>query len=181
MKKEKEKKKKGIHWQKSMAMTLVLILVVAAASFIITREINNTEEQRSFERLYEEAAQIAMDIKGYADNDEKQLERLAMLVKRYEDLASQELWEVLDSYSRIGMMSRIEILLPDNTVLIKGGEAIDAGEELSFAREAALGAHITDRERSHRWRIHCTPLHACGEGRGDHCHAVRDHRAWYFA
>ena len=147
MKKEKEKKKKGIHWQKSMAMTLVLILVVAAASFIITREINNTEEQRSFERLYEEAAQIAMDIKGYADNDEKQLERLAMLVKRYEDLASQELWEVLDSYSRIGMISRIEILLPDNTVLTKGGEAIDAGEELSFAREAALGAHITDRER----------------------------------
>ena len=73
MKKEKEKKKKGIHWQKSMAMTLVLILVVAAASFIITREINNTEEQRSFERLYEEAAQIAMDIKVYADNDEKQL------------------------------------------------------------------------------------------------------------
>ena len=51
----------------------------------------------------------------------------------------------MDSYTNIGMMSRIE-LLPGDIVLTEGGSRIEAGGLLSFEEEAAKGIHITNRE-----------------------------------
>ncbi len=43
----------------------------------------------------------------YAKNDEEQLELISSVVSRYDDLASPELRDFLDSYGTIGMMSRL--------------------------------------------------------------------------
>ena len=136
----------NIHWGRSLATTGLMILFVVAASFGVIHRINRMEEEKGFERLYEEAASLADDIAMYVKSDREELEMIAALIANYPEPDSPELWKILDSYTAEGMMSRIELLLPDDTVLTGGGQRTDAGGVLSFEKEAALGAHVTDRE-----------------------------------
>lgn len=142
------KKRNGIHWRKSLAVTLILIFVMIIMSISVVRWLNHMEEQYSFERLYEEAGALAQDITIYAANDREQLEMLATLVAGYDDPASAELWQLLNSYDTIGMASDVALLLPDNTVITGSGQRIDAEGKLSFETESSLGAHISNRETS---------------------------------
>ena len=136
-----------IHWGRSLATTGLMILLVMAASFVVIHSINHMEEEKGFERLYEEADNLVADIGMYAESDREELEMIATVIANYSELDSPDLWKILDSYTVVGMMSRIELLLPDDTVLSEGGKRTDARGILSFDEEAARGAHITDRER----------------------------------
>lgn len=138
----------GNHWRKSLAVTLILILVMIIMSIFVVRWINHMEEDYSFERLYEEAAALSQDMQIYAKNDREQLEILSTLISGYDDPASPELWRLLSSYDSIGMASDIALLLPDNTVITGSGQRIDAEGKISFEKESALGAHISNRETS---------------------------------
>lgn len=130
----------------SLIITGAMIILIVAASFGVTNYISHMEEERSFERLYEEASSLADTIEMYAKNDREELEMLSAVITKYDDLSSPELWNLLDSYTNVGMMSRIELLLPGDMVLTEGGRQVDAGGLLSFEEEAAKGIHITDRE-----------------------------------
>lgn len=130
----------------ALAVTGILIILILAASFGVINYINTMEEERSFERLYEEAGDLADNIEMYSENDREQLQILSAVIARYSDFSSPELWDLLGSYKDIGMMSRIELLLPGDIVLTEGGERVDAKGLLSFKDEASRGAHITDRE-----------------------------------
>ena len=46
------------------------------------------------------------------------------------------------------MASDIALLLPDNTVITGSGQRINAEGKISFEKESALGAHISNRETS---------------------------------
>ena len=116
MKKSENKNKENkIQWQKSVIVTVVLILMISVASFVATGWINRMEKEKSFDRLYEEAAELAKKIEANAHKDSEQLEMLAVVIGGYSDLASPELWEILDSYTTVGMMSRVELLMPDDS------------------------------------------------------------------
>lgn len=145
--KEKMKKRESIHWQKTWMITIGMILLVVLASFLTISWIKHTEEKKCFEELSDEAENMADNIEKHFTYDKEQLEMLAAVIARYDNLSSAQLWKILDSYDMSGMMSRIEILLPDNTVLTKGAKKIDVEGKLSFAEEAARGEHITGREQ----------------------------------
>ena len=136
------KVREKINWGRPMTVTAILIALIISVSCGVSTWINHREEERSFERLYEEAGGIADEIEYNMKNDREELEMIAAVVASYNDLGSKELWSLLDSYTTIGMMSRVEMLLPDNTVITKGGQRIDAEGRLSFSEEASLGEHI---------------------------------------
>lgn len=140
------KARNDIQWRRSLITTGVMIVLIVAASFGVTGYISRIEEAQSFECLYEEAGDLADTIELYAKNDHEELEMLAAVIAQYSDLSSPELWHLLDSCTNIGMMSRIELLLPGDLVLTEGGRRVDASGLLSFEEEAAKGVHITDRE-----------------------------------
>ena len=129
-----------------MGVTLAFILLMAVGTYGVTGWMSQVEEQRCFERLDEETGNLCRDIEAQIRSDREQLEMLAALAVGYENLECQALWEILDSYGEIGMMSRVEILMPDDTVITSGGKRLDVQGQLSFERETALGAHISDRE-----------------------------------
>lgn len=133
-------------WQKPMVVTLVLMVCMIAGSVITTSWLNHRAEQSSFRRLCEETERLAQSIELFAQNDREELELLSAVIARYPDLTSQSLWDILDSYTAVGMMSRLELLLPGDIVLTRGGERLDASGQLSFEQQAALGSHITDQE-----------------------------------
>ncbi len=147
---ENTNKKQRLHWQKSIFITILLILLMTGASFIVVHRLNQMEEEKSFETLRTETSRLAGQIELLASFDREQLEILAQVVSDYYasdyySLSSQALWNILDSYQNVGMISRIEILLPDGTILTSGGRAVDAGASISFAEAAAQGSHISDR------------------------------------
>lgn len=134
-----------VPWQKSMAVTVLLILLMTVCSFFVTWRINRMEEDRSFARLQEETNELVQYIEREAEDDREQLALIATMAAAYEDLASPKLWNILNSYQNTGMISRVEILLPDDTVLTKNGRVSFEGK-LSFQEQAALGEHISNRE-----------------------------------
>ena len=139
-------KGKRKYWQKPMVVTVILILLMAAASLIVVKQINSYEERKCFDRLREETKELLRDIETNIKNDTENLELLARVVSEYEDLDSEALWEILDSYTDSGMISGLELLLPDNSVLTESGRRIDAEGILSFQEEKSLGVHMSDRE-----------------------------------
>lgn len=144
--KEKNKKTDKTRWGKSLVVTGAMILLLMAASVAAINEINSIEEEKSIQRLYEETDHLANMIEKNAQSDRVALKVLAGIVAEYDDLHSKELWELLDSYSGVGLMSEIELLLPNDTVLRRNGKVIDAKGVLSFRDEAAKGEHISNRE-----------------------------------
>ncbi len=145
MKKDAEAIKK-IYWQKSIAVTISMMLLIAAVSYLLIWWINDREEKKCFEELYEEAEELVDEIQTAGNSDREELELLASMIAEYDDLSSKELWDILDSYNVIGMMSRVEILLPGDTMLTEGGRRVNVEGKISFQEEASKGAHITGRE-----------------------------------
>ncbi len=143
---KRRKTQTDIQWGHSLLITRIIITLVVAASFGVTNYISHMEEEKCFQRLYQEAGDIADNIELYAANDREELEMIAAVISQYQDLSSPELWNLLSSYSHIGMMSHIELLLPGDIVLTQNGKRVDASGLLSFEAEAKKGSHITDRE-----------------------------------
>ncbi len=134
-----------LRWQKPLTVTVLLVLLIVGFSFFVTSRINRREEENAFQRLYEETGSLAREIESKARDDRRQLETIASILSEYEDLSSPQVKALLHSCSSIGMMTDLELLLPDNTVVSPNPQGTPDGT-LSFEKEAALGAHITDRE-----------------------------------
>ena len=139
------KKEKKSNLFKSMSITMLLIFLMISGSFVAVRWISKIEEEQSFIKLHEETDYLAEHIQLNIDNDRGQLEIIAAVIARAESFTDQILWDILDSYSNIGLISRLELLLPDDTIVTRHGE-IRIQDSLSFDKEAALGSHITDLE-----------------------------------
>ena len=71
---------------------------------------------------------------------------MAFIASGYDDLSSPQLWQVLDQYTSDGFISRLEFLLPDDTLLTGPGSIVNVSGSLSFKEEMEAGAHITNRE-----------------------------------
>lgn len=129
-----------------LAVVLVLALLIAAASFVITGWINREEEERSYELLSEETERLAGEIRTEIRGDTENLRMLAAVIAAEDtDLTSPEVRSLLGAYSTLGMISRVELLLPDDTVVTKSGQS-DASGVRSFSEEAAKGVHVSRRE-----------------------------------
>ena len=136
-----------VHWGGPLAATFILVVLVVIASVIMTDRINDAEEAASFSRLASEADEFAESLELNMSTDRRQLELLAALASDYMGMGTEALEEFLDSYRGTGtFFSRLELLLPDGTVLAPDGVTIDARGALSFDELAAMGAHISDRE-----------------------------------
>lgn len=140
------KRSDEIHWGRSLSVTFLMVGVILVASICVFNYINNMERDRCFERLYEEARNIASYIERGVNNDRDQLELLAAIIANHDDLSESELSKILSSFDKIGMMSHVNLLLPDDTLFTHDGKRIDVTGKLSFEQEAAKGPHISDRE-----------------------------------
>lgn len=140
------KRSDEIHWGRSLSVTFLMVGVILVASICVFNYINNMERDRCFERLYEEARNIASYIERGVNNDRDQLELLAAIIANHKGLSTSELQHLLSSFDQIGMMAHVNLLLPDNTMITHDGKRIDVTGKLSFEQEAAKGVHISDRE-----------------------------------
>lgn len=157
-----------VHWRNPLAVTLILILLITAVSLWVTEQVNQMEENTSFERLAEEAAEFTRSLELNMESDRAKLELIARVVGNAWQSDAAGLHALLDTYQGAGtFFSRLDLLLPGDEVITRGGARVDVSPTLSYEQEAGQGAHISDRELD--WDgegyvvRHCVPVEANGE------------------
>ena len=137
-----------LRWGRSLIIAAFMMGLVLIASVVMIHHINHTERERCFDQLYREAIDIADYIEQRVASDRAELELLSAVVARSDDVTAPELWQLINSFEQVGMMSDIALLLPDDTMIHGSGIKRNVKGRLSFAHEAALGAHISGRDVS---------------------------------
>lgn len=137
--------RRWIHRRKIMIFTLFLAVVIGCLSIALMYRINEISEESCFEQLHEAAQNLSQDIMQHITSDKNQLEVIAAIIANYEDIEGEETIQILNEYKAGDILSRLEILLPGDRVLLNNGEIVDASGVLSFEEEAAKGAHISDK------------------------------------
>ena len=141
-------KRDELRWGRSLIIAAAMMGLVLVVSIVMIHHINQTERERCFDHLYREASDLAAYIEGQMAADREALELLAAVVARSEDLAAPALWQTISSFEQVGLMSDISLLLPDDTMIHGNGSRVDVAGQLSFAHEAAFGAHLSERAPS---------------------------------
>lgn len=127
-------------------VTGLFIVLLGFASFFLANRILASEEANCFETLHQSAEQLSRDISSHIKNDQEMLETYAAIIAANNSPDSDEVRRLLSSFQQHGLISRLEILFPDNKVLLSDNRLVDGNGILSFDQEAALGVHISDRE-----------------------------------
>ena len=134
------------HWLRSLIATIILILLVLVATIWTNVQLHHMEESFSFDTLSQEADQIGYTLETQFEDDQQQLKLTAAIAAQISNFERERLWELLESYHDIGLISRIEILLPDGRVIGNGRQYIPSDSSISFSEIAGKGVHISDRE-----------------------------------
>lgn len=138
--------RRWIHRRKIMIFTLFLAVVIGCLSIALMYRINEISEESCFEQLHEAAQNLSQDIMQHITSDQNQLEVIAAILANYQDIEGEETIQILNEYKASDILSRLEILLPGDRVLLNNGKVVDASGVLSFEKEAAKGAHISDKK-----------------------------------
>lgn len=141
----KEKGSGDLRWGRSFVVTALMVGIILLVSIGVMHSINSMERRGAFERLYTETGTIARHIENSIATDREQLELLAGVLAQYSDLRDPKLWKLLSSYDSIGMMSRVDVLLPSNYLLTQDGRAVDVRSRLDFETLAQAGAQVSGR------------------------------------
>lgn len=136
-----------IYRHRSILATAALMLIVVCLSVGLMGFVYRLEEERAFRRLHEAAADLSGDIVQLVTRDQEQLTVVADLIARLDDIKSDEAAQLLARYESHGMIARLGVLYPGDTLLLSSGRLMDTGGALSFEEEAAKGVHISDREQ----------------------------------
>ncbi len=134
-----------INMNRLIVMTIILIIFITFSSFLSVYHINKISEENCFDILAQSARNMSREIETRINNDSDQLEVIASIISQH-DLTSDHVSMILSIYKSRSTIDRLEILLPDNTVILSDGSTVNADGTLSFEKEAALGEHISDKE-----------------------------------
>ena len=131
--------------KKNIVVVLFFITVVIVGSIYLSLLITKQEEEQCMNSLYESTRELAQNIYEQMISAQEVLEIVAKTMEQSEEVDSQEVKSILRDFQSCMMISHLEILLPDDTVLLPDGTCVDVSGKLSFEEEAAQGVHVSDR------------------------------------
>ena len=131
---------------RSVAASVLLMAVVVSLSLGLMDHIYRVEEELCFQELQSATGELTNEIRLRVESDQQLLAVIADVIAAQEEQDPAEVVRVLRQYHSRGMMTRLQVLYPDDTLLLSTGERIAASGLLSFEEEAALGTHISGKE-----------------------------------
>ncbi len=127
----------------TLALTLVIALLFAAAFLGISASLR----ARSLGRMEEGVETVIEEVSAKLARDSRILNATAEIIATADNLDTEDTLGIMEQVSPLLETMKIRVLLPDDRVLTPDGGITDASEsqDLSFAAEAPLGEHVTDR------------------------------------
>lgn len=117
---------------KTIIVALLLTVILGAALLVGTSQYYIIEKEACLNTMSDFAVQLASEINKDFQKENNLLHSMAALFGNYENLKTNEVAAIVSSYNKTMLISNIEILFPDNTLLCWDGSRVEAGECLSF-------------------------------------------------
>ena len=139
---------KRILSEKNLAATLLLVSLVAALLLVTYAQIETIIEDRCLSRMEEAVNTVLEEITAKLNRDSRLLNAAATVITNTDDFTPEALIQTMNSFAPLLETMRVRVLLPDNTIVKSEGVILDGTGIVSFAAEAPLGEHVSDRMNS---------------------------------
>ncbi len=141
------KKMESAREDKNLTATGIVIAVIMLLLVFVYYQINSDLRQRNLSRLEEGANTAIEEIKSKIERDSRILNATASIISQVDNFNIKDTMSIMKSTNSLLETMNVKVLLPDDRVLSADGTIIDAvnNDEISFAKEAPLGEHISDR------------------------------------
>lgn len=129
-------------------LVIALLISMLSIGFLVAyQKVDELAVTFCFRNLEQATAQAGKEVYNHVRGDQEQLKAIANIISGFASVDSPETKKVLSSYQGNGMLSGLEIVFPDNRLLMRGGRELNGAGKISFQQEAALGSHLSGIER----------------------------------
>ena len=143
---DSKKQKKTARRDSSLTATGIVIAVIVALLLIAYFRITDSIRARSLGRMEEGVNTVIEEVTSKLKRDSRLLNAMADTISRADNFDQEATLDVMMANEPLLETMRVRVLLADDQVLMPDGSVVDAASEnLSFAEEAALGEHLSDR------------------------------------
>ena len=162
-------KKKDPERDRSLTATGFVIAVIVVLLIAAYFRINAVLEQRSLSRLEEGVNTVIEEVTSKLERDSRILNATAKILSQVDNYDIDDMRRIMEATAPLLETMRVRVILSDERILTPDGNITDASEieEISFAREAPLGEHISNRVYSLSGRTpvlrHFVPIVQDGE------------------
>ncbi len=144
----RQAEEKSIYKDRSLTATGLVILIIIALLITAYYQINSVLRERSFRRLEEGVDTVIQEVTSKLERDSRILNAAAAIISQADNFDIDDTLSVMETVAPLLETMQVWVLLPDNRILSSGGNVSESVEEISFAREAPLGEHISGRVTS---------------------------------
>lgn len=134
--------------EKSLTATIIMIIVLSVLFVSAYIQSSSIIRQRSLSRMEEGVNTVIEEITGKLSRDSKILNSAANILSTAESFDTETMKEAMTAFSPLMETMKMNILMPDNTVISANGNAMDGSNSISFDKEAPLGEHVSNRMSS---------------------------------
>ena len=140
-------KKKDPERDRSLTATGIVIAVIVVLLIAAYFRINAVLEQRSLSRLEEGVNTVIEEVTSKLERDSRILNATAKILSQVDNYDIDDMRRIMEATAPLLETMRVRVILSDERILTPDGNITDADEtgEISFAREAPLGEHISNR------------------------------------
>ncbi|MBS6951911.1 MAG: GGDEF domain-containing protein [Enterocloster asparagiformis] len=127
--------------------TLIMIALLAAVFILTAQRCYTIEKEACFNTLTNDTVDLADKINRDFTGDLEHLRFISRVLGQFGLGDFGNTAKVLSSYEGGAVVSYLELLYPEGSVLTGDGSLVDAGQALSFSEISAKGEHISGRSR----------------------------------
>ena len=142
-------KKQRFTRDRGIAATLALVLFIAVGLVTTYITIAGILRERSIGRLEEGVDTVMDEVIGKFSRDSRILNATAQIIAAG-DMDTESVIETMGSVAPLLDTMNVRLLMPDETVITADGRVTDVSDvdDVSYAEEAPLGEHVTNRSHS---------------------------------
>ncbi len=142
--------KTAVKRDRSLTATGIVIVIIVALLLSGYYKINSVLRQRSLSRMEEGVNTVIEEITAKLARDSRLLNAMADIISQADNFDIDATQAIMESSAPLLETMKVMVLMPDNKILSPDGTITDAADNdnLSFAKEAPLGEHISNRTAS---------------------------------
>lgn len=145
-----------------------VMIITIVISFMVYYKVMDREEDRCWQILGDSAKSVTSELQMKFQDNITTLGLAANAMIQENKLEPDQIPSLhLDAFEENTLFSRIDVLYPDNTILLEDGTQKDLRSDISFQDIAALGEHIssrmTDSETGNESVYYFVPVEKNGE------------------
>ncbi len=117
-----------------LRLTIIILAIVAIilSAALSGRAILNVQSEYCYRTLTDTSATLAKDLHHHLYGHRVYLQTIARIIGEYENVTDENVKNILNDYQSDAIVNRLDILLPDKTIITANDGRVDSVDELNF-------------------------------------------------